>query len=466
MKRVIIALLLSTAAVVTSGLSAQAAAPSPQAQPQQTQQARTPINHLVVLFQENHTFDNYFGTFPGADGIPAGTCVPVEPNAPSQGCIKPFHIGDNDVRLSDLDHSASTFKRQLDGGKLDGFVSALNLRNQDGRLALGYYDQQDIPYYWALAKQYVLFDRFFSSASDGSLNNHFFAYTAAPFQPSKNGGTDEESETPHLPTDQLTIFDRLQAAGVSWKVYVQNYDPKLTYRTVQNYAGNRASQITWVPLLNIPRFIDDPALASHIVDIDQYDTDLANGTLPAVAFLAPSGASEHPPGNIKSGERFVQGLINALIRSSAWPNSAFLLTYDDWGGWYDHVAPPAVDANGYGFRVPAILVSPYARVGAIDHTQFDFTSILRFIEDNYGLAPLTARDASAKSIDSAFDFNQTPRAAAFTAPLGAAPSTVNNVRKRRSVYWTYGPVLLIAVVLFGVGAFTVRRRVHLERIDP
>jgi len=135
--------------------------------------------------------------------------------------------------------------------------------------------------------------------------------------------------------------------------------------------------------------------------------------LPAVSFLFPSGNSEHPPGSIPPGQRLVRGLVNSLMRSPVWDSSLFMWTYDDWGGWYDHVIPPHVDGQGYGFRAPALLVSPYAPKGKIDHTVLDFTSQLKFIEQNWDVAPLTARDASAASIGVALDFRQTPRPPVF-----------------------------------------------------
>jgi phospholipase C len=381
--------------------------------PAQAGAARTPIRHFITILQENHTYDNYFGTYARGDGLPPGVCVPVDPRRPANGCVKPFHIGDNDVLPRDLDHSSKTFRLQWNHGRDDGFVHALDLRNQDGRLALGYRDGRDLPYYWNLADQYTLYDRFFSSAGSGSFLNHIFWVTGTAA-----GGHDGIPQH-GFPNTLGTIFDRLEAKGVSWKFYVQNYEPRLTYRTLSLFPGNRDSQVIWVPLLDIPRYLDDPKLRSHIVDLDQYYLDLQRGTLPAVSYIAPSGPSEHPPSNLQSGQAFVRTLINALIESSAWKHSAFLLAYDDWGGWYDHVRPPRVDKYGYGFRVPAILVSPYARSGYIDHTQLDFTSILKFIESNWGLAPLGTRDAKAQSIESGFDFARGPRAPFFTSPQRA-----------------------------------------------
>lgn len=402
----------------------------------QPAQPKTPIQHLVVLMQENHTFDNYFGTYPGADGIPSGVRMPVDPKNPSAGYVEPWHLGN--TTITDLSHSSATWADQFNKGKMDGFVSALMQRNQDGRIAMGYYDDRDLPYYWNLADNYVLFDRFFSSATDGSFGNHMYWVAAIP--PVTDRGRALSEKLAGVPT----IFDRLQEAGVSWKFYVQNYDPSITYRNVGN-AGNRASQVVWVPLLNFDRFLDKPELFSHIVDLSQYYQDVRDGTLPAVAYIIPSGASEHPPQYPASGERFTKTLLQELMRSSAWSSSAFMVMYDDWGGWYDHVSPPQVDKYGLGARVPVILVSPYARKGFIDHTQLDFTSVLKFIEANWGLATLAERDARANNFLTAFDFAQAPRQAVF---LPAERPNQAAVKKdpSRVIYTAYGLGLLLAVL--------------------
>lgn len=409
-------------------------------------QNQTPIKHFVVMMQENHTFDNYFGTYPGADGFPADTKMPVDPKNPDAGYVEPWHIGNSTI--SDLSHNISTFEEQINNGKMDGFVSALNRRNQDGKVAMGYYDDRDIPYYWNIADSYVLFDRFFSSAKDGSFSNHMYWVAGVP--PVADRG-EELSE--HL-ADVPTIFDRLEESGVSWKFYVQNYDPSITYRNLGN-VGNRASQVVWVPLLNFDRFLDDPELSSHIVDLNQYYEDLRNGTLPAVAYIIPSGASEHPPQYPATGMRFVKNLIQELMRSEFWDSSAFMLVYDDWGGWYDHVPPPQVDEFGYGPRVPALLISPYARHGYIDSTELDFTSILKFIEYNWDIKPLAERDANANNFLSAFDFEQAPRKAEFlpitrgeTLSLKKAPTGV--------IYTAYGVALLLSSLAIGFAFYRQR----------
>jgi phospholipase C len=410
----------------------------------------TPLEHLVVLMQENHSFDNYFGTYPGADGIPPGTCMPVDPEFPDGECIEPFPITDSDVELEDPDHSTATHWLQYNEGGMDGFVHALNIRNQDGRLAMGYYDDRDLPYYWNLVDEYVLFDRFFSSAAGGSFINHMYwvAGTGVDRRPVERG-LDE----------YVTIFDRLQEAGVEWKFYVQNYEPGLTYRTVDEYPSDRAAQVVWVPILNFDRFLDDPELNGRIVDLDEYWLDLERGTLPAVAYIAPSGPSEHPPGSLMAGQRFVRSLIQGLMRSSAWETSALLVTYDDWGGWYDHVPPPVVDADGYGFRVPAFLVGGHARRGHIESTTLDYASILRFIEDNWALEPMADRDRDANSIAGAFDFSQPPRRPVFISDVRLTAEERAEPR-REVVYVAYavavGTALLVLFAAIAVGRTAAR----------
>ena len=409
--------------------------------------AKTPIQHLVVLMQENHTFDNYFGTYPGADGLPSGTKMPVDPTNPAAGYIVPWHIGT--TTITDLSHTAPTFLAQYDNGKWDGFVSAINGYNENGTIAMGYYDSSDIPYYWNLASNYVLFDHFFSSAKDGSAANHM--YWVAATDPTVKKGQQLSTLLNNVPT----IFDRLQAAGVSWKFYVENYNPQITYLNPSTQS-NRESQVVWVPLLNFPRFISNKDLSSHIVDLSQYFVDLQQGSLPAVAYIVPSGASEHPPQYPASGEREVKSLLQELMRSSSWNSSAFMLLYDDWGGWYDHVLPPQVDAQGYGARIPGLLVSPYAKKGYIDSTQLDFTSVLKFIETNWNVASLETRDANANNFLSAFDFSQAPRQAQLlTMTYGAAPAP--NKAPSILIFSSYGLALLLTILAIGFAVVRLRK---------
>ncbi len=408
----------------------------------------TPIEHVVVVIQSNHTFDNYFGTYPGVDGIPAGTCMPYDPHDPrNTDCVEPFHTGNQSTL--DLNHSASTFVRQYNDGEMDGFIYALNLRGQDGTRAMGYYDGRDLPYYWNLADEYVLFDRFFSAARGGSIWNRMYAIAGVP---GNRHNRIPEGGFGDIPT----IFDSLQEQGISWKFYVQNYDPEMTMRTRDDYS-ERVEQVQWVPLLNFDRFLDDPELSSRIVDFDEYYQDLENGTLPAVSYVVALGATEHPPANPIVGQRFMKRAIQALMRSDVWDSTAFIVLYDDWGGWYDHVPPPRVDEFGYGFRVPAFMVSAYARQGYIDSTELDSTSILRFIQDNWGLEPLAERDAQANSIAGAFDFDKPPREPVFISiERGAAPEL--SEPERAAIYAVYGFGLLFAGLLIALPTALQKRR--------
>jgi len=361
--------------------------------------ARTPIKHFVYLMQGDRTFDNYFSTYPGADGPPPGTCQPLVLAKPKNGCIKPFPLHGRNV--PPLAPGNTVLDYQYDGGKLDGFVAAYLRQGRDGTNAMGYYDRRDLPYYWAVADQFVLFDNFFASARHGIRTNRSFWVSAAP-QP---GGTDAVGADGY--GDQVTIFDRLQAAGVSWKFYVEGYNPKETFRS--RSASNPAAQTVRVPLLDYARFVDDPALRSHIVDLRQYYQDLADGTLPAVSYVASSGSSERSARSIGAGQELVRRMITQLMVSSAWSSSALMWSYDGSGGWFDHVPPPKVGAAVLGPRVPALLVSPYARRGAVEHTRLDATGALAFIEQNWGVPALTQRDAGAASIAAGLALDRPPR---------------------------------------------------------
>ncbi|MGI9658819.1 MAG: alkaline phosphatase family protein, partial [Gaiellaceae bacterium] len=430
-------------ATVTFALASMATA----AGPADATETTTPIKHFVVLMQENHTFDNYFGTYPGADGIPEGTCMPRNPNKPKSKCVEPFPIGGRAV--VDLEHRSLTHEAQFNGGAMDGFVWALRSAGEDAETTMGYYDDKDIPYYWNIADEFVLFDRFFSSASGGSIENHMYWLTGAPGRKANEPSAIPDEGWGDIPT----IFDRLEAAGISWKFYIQNYNPRITIATPE--VGDRGAQIVWVPLLAYPRYINNDKLFDKIVDLPEYFEDLANDTLPSVAFIVPSGASEHPPGSIQAGERFVRSLITGLMTSDSWESSAFMWTYDDWGGWYDHVKPPKVDKFGYGFRVPALMVSPYARRGHIDSTTLDFTSPLKFIQENWGVDSLHRRDREANNFLSAFDFTKPPREPIL---LGSDRGEEIAFQPKRHLIYTFYGLAIGIPFLIVTGAFVSRRR--------
>ena len=408
-------------------------------------QPATPIEHFVVLMQENHSFDNYFGTFPGADGIPRRTCMPLPRPATGARCVRPFRLAGR--AAPDLPHDVRTHRIQYAHGAMDGFVRGASADRQDAeRSVMGFYGGQDLPFHWNVARQYVLFDRFFAAAPGGSVANHLFWLTGTA---GGHGG--------HIPQkgfgDLPTIFDRLEERGISWKFYVEDYDARLTIAA--HGRADRSTQSVRVPLLNFPRYVRDRELFRHVVDLGEYYEDLERGTLPEVAYIAPAGGSEHPPGGVEPGQTLVRALVTALARAEAWRSSAFMWTYDEWGGWFDHVRPP----RGRGFRVPALLVSPYAREGFVDSTPLDHTSILRFIEDNWGLAPLGTRDRRARSLAGAFDFTHPPNEPRIiAAQLRPRPP---GDPSRWAIYLLYGTALMLGVGLIARVASRSRVRVPL-----
>lgn len=449
MPRSVLGIMLAAALLVVVAGPA-AGAPSDEPTPEDRLETLTPIKHFITLMQENHSFDNYFGTYPGADGFPPGLCEPIDLNRPEAGCVEPYPIGDD--AISDLAHSAETFEAQYNDGQMNGFVAAHGDRPADiAALAMGYYDDYNLPYYWNIADEYVLFDRFFTSSNGGSVRNHFYWVTGTP------GNYERDSLKPEGFDEIPTIFDRLQEAGISWKFYVQNYDPDINF--LADLDDGDHAQLVWVPLLNYRRFVTDPELSSRIVPLDEFYDDLENGTLPAVSYMVPSGSSEHPPGSIQAGERFIRAMLTSLMRSSYWDSSAFMWTYDDWGGWYDHVKPPQVDAYGYGFRAPTLMVSPYARRGHIDTTELDFTSMLAFVEQNWGLDPLAERDRNANTFFDAFDFESEPRPPVFL-DRRREPEVIDRANAS-VVYAAYGSSVGIAIGCIALAAATslwTRRR--------
>ncbi len=410
-------------------------------------QPEMPIENVIVVMQEDRTFDHYFGTYPGVNGWPDGYRIPFDPQDPTAGFVEPHKL--SETRTISLPHSAAAMAGAYNDGRMDGFVkSARAFGGGDGSLTLGYYDGNDIPFYWYLADEYVLADAWFSSVMGPSFPNHMFLYAGT------TRGPDGEpyGSVPAEGLDVETIFDRLQDAGVSWKVYVQGYDPTANFRDSEARLGltDKGAQLTWVPLVGIPRFVDDPNLSSKIVDIREYYTDAKKGELPAVSFVTPSGLSEHPPGDLVLGHYFATDLIEALMLSPQWDTSAFILTWDEWGGWADHVAPPQVDEDGYGMRVPALIVSPYAKRGYVDSTIYDHTSPLALIERLWNIDPLTDRDAAANDLLNAFDFSQEPRVPelppiVYRPPTAPPPS--EDAGPVQTVYATvFGGIALLAVV--------------------
>jgi phospholipase C len=438
------------AAVISAGLLALALAAAPSAAARATgSQATTPIRHFIFLMQGGRTFDDYFGTYPGADGLPAGTCQLRVAGRPAQGCVRPFLLGGRPP--APLGATRTVIASQYDSGKMDGFVAAYQRQGRDGAAAMGHYDARALSFYWKAAGSYVLLDHFFSSAPYGIRDNRSFWVSARP-APGASG---------RIPAGgyghQLTIFDRLQAAHVSWKFYVQGYDRAKTYQSAS--AVSAETQTARVPLVDFSRFTRDPVLASHIVGLDQYYRDLAAGTLPAVAYVASSASDdERSAQSIPAGQGLVSEMTTQLMQSRYWASSALMWSYDGSGGWFDSVRPPRAGAATLGFRVPALLISAYARRGQVNHTVLDYTSALRFIEQNWRLAPMTSRDARANSLASAFNFAAGPRparllrtrAAQQSVAVPAVPATAP--AEVTVIYLLYGGAAAAGLLLLAVAA--------------
>ena len=380
---------------------------------------------MILVMQENHSFDNYFGKYPGADGIPLDVCMPVDPAAGQKGaCVQPFHLDQN--ATENLAHNATVFRRQYRGGRMTGFVAAHREVGRNGSLAMGYYDGQGPAVLLEPGRRLRACSTAFSAQQPA----------AASGTTCSGSGRRPGTTRTRIPAsgwgDMPTIFDRLEAT----RDLVEVLRPELRSGGDVPQPGGPDAQVARVPLLAYARYLDDPKLAAHIVDLDEYYQDLRKGTLAGRGLHCARSSERASAEQHSVGQWLVRSLVTELMRSTAWSSSAFMLTYSNWGGWYDHVAPPLSVTIGYGFRVPALLVSPYARQGHIESSQLDFTSILRFIEDNYGLSPLTERDRGGQ-----FDCARVRLLPAATCPrlVSSERGDLPNVQPRRSgVYAAYG----------------------------
>ena len=371
------------------------AKPAPQAPP-----GIDKIRHVIWISQENRTFDSYFGTYPNADGLPAGTCLPVRPG--SKRCIKPFHQKLQSLPC-DMSHEWPVAHAAYDNGRMNGFVWAEGTPN-----TMGYYDQKDIPNYWAYAQHFTLDDHFFSSLNGPSLPNHVYMVAAQSGGLIVNVNTIKALKKTMDDPDGFSfasIVTRFKNADISWKYYVDTSGIKNPEKKKE-----QPKRFTlWNPLPGFKKIRDNPKLMAHLVGQSQFYHDLQAGTLPSVSYLIPTYLdSEHPVATPQRGMWYVTQLINAVMQSQYWKDSVIFVTWDDYGGFYDHVEPPQLDAFGLGPRVPALVISPYARPDYIDRNVYEFSSILKFIELRWHLTHLTARDDRARPMLAGFDFDQQP----------------------------------------------------------
>ncbi len=375
------------------------------------------IRHIVIVVQENRSFDSYFGTFPGADGIPMRDGVPAAciPNPRDRNCVRPYH--DPQDRNHGGPHNARAAVADVADGRMDGFIAEAeharracrdpNAPNCAGSTdVMGYHDGRELANYWRYARDFVLQDRLFEPNASWSLPQHLFLVSEWSARCERLGEPMtcvNQLQSPDFPNDfdprnsahhgpgrpdyawtDLTYL--LHAHNVNWAYYVMDGTEPDCATNLDDCAAvpqNAHTPGIWNVLPYFDTVKRDGELG-NVRDLRDFYTAVQSGTLPSVVWIAPSAAySEHPPALVSRGQAYVTGLINAIMRGPDWDSTAIFLTWDDWGGFYDHVVPPRVDENGYGLRVPGIVIGPYARRGFIDHQLLSHDAYVKFIEDDF-----------------------------------------------------------------------------------
>lgn len=362
------------------------------------------IQNVVFIIKENRTFDNYFGTFPGADGATTGTI--------STGDVIPLgHTPDRTPR--DISHSWNSALTAIDGGAMDQFDLIPGGNVNGDYLAYTQLTESDIPNYFALARYFTLADAMFSSLTGPSFPNHLYTVGAQsagainnPNQAGVWGCDSDDTTTVQVMDDSgnitrqfpcfdfATLVDSLENAGLTWKYYAPS-------RGQSGYIWSALDAINHI------RFSD---LWQNVVPPSQFIADAGNGQLPNVSWVIVGNGSEHPPGSSCVGENTTVRQLDAVMQGPQWGSAAIFITWDDFGGFYDHVPPPRVDNFGFGPRVPLLIVSPYAKPGNISHTVYEFSSLLTFVETRWNLGALTDRDFNANDLFDSFNFQQDPLA--------------------------------------------------------
>jgi phospholipase C len=424
------------------------------------------INHLVFIVMENRSFDHYFGTYPGADGIPMANGKPTvcQPTATGR-CATPYHDMNYIDQGGPHGHKASV--TSFDDGKMDGFITALDTYGNGCRLhpstppcpqakngphgqpdIMGYKTRRELPNYWNYADHYTLFDHMFAPVDSWTLPSHLYLISGwSAWCPNLKDAMSCRSELVFHPA---SAFDN-QWEGATWRADMADQYPRpyiwapvtwLLYKEgvswgyfvgagscVKPPCGGLNGPKTADVQNPLPGFLATEATGqfANIRPNDDFLAMAKQGNLPSVSWIVPvKDAGDHPPDDISKGQAYVTKLINSVMQGprDQWLHTAIFVTWDDWGGFYDHVAPPRVDENGYGFRVPAFMVSPWAREGYIDHSTLSFDAFLKIVEDRFlggeRLDPLTdgwpdnrptirenAKQLSA--LDAAFDFRGQPR---------------------------------------------------------
>jgi phospholipase C len=393
-----------------------------------------PIENIVVVMMENHSFDSYLGhlnQYANRSDIESADAGASNPAA--DGGAVPWVHGAHPCTL-DTDHEWLGTHQEIDNGKMDGFVTTNQGWQQsaaganadaglwNGARAMWWYDQTDLPFYYQLANTFAVADHYHCSVPGPTWPNRMFLISGTSFGRTTNAFPDLTAYP--WPTNDASILDELEKRHVTWLAY-SNGPPGagVVYGTEGATRWGR----------------------TILYNFSQFQQDAASGNLPQVAFVDPdlssetnggAGTDEHPPGDIQSGELFVSQVVQAVTTGPQWPHMALFLTHDENGGFYDHVPPPAAcppddtppttDAGAfggfdeYGIRVLMIAVSPYSRAGYVDHTLYDHTSVMRFIEAKFKIPALSARDANALPLDGLFDFTDPPTF--LTPPTLTAPT--------------------------------------------
>jgi len=377
-----------------------------------------PIKHVVIIVQENRSFDNLFAGYPGADAPMTGTM--------SNG--KQVALGPISMRTTDIDHSYGSSVQDYDGGKMDGFDQNSTNHGPAGKLAYSYVLRGITAPYWSMAQQYALADRMFQTEHGPSWTSHIniIAGTTSlsptrslvdfpsnyPFDCDAVQGTQSTYLThdfhyagngPYPCFTQFhTMADTLDAAGISWRYYAESV-------TGPNGIGGY-----WSPFAAVKSVRYGPDWAKVVSPPPKVLTDVAAGRLADVTWVTPEWEySDHAGGSSSEGPSWVSAIVNEIGTSQYWDSTAIFVVWDDWGGWYDDAVPPQLDYKGLGLRVPCLIISPYARAGYVSHTQYEFASILVFIEQTFNLPQLGSAadgytDARATSIIDSFNFSQPP----------------------------------------------------------
>lgn len=375
------------------------------------------LQHVLILVQENRSFDDFFATFPGADGATSGL-----DHSGGTLPLKKSDLADS----QDLCHSHSCYLTDYDQTKMDGWDISAYFVGDSGLEPYQYVDPKQIQPYWTMAKRWVLADHLFQTQGSSSFTAHqdliagdtavdqnyhvIDVPSAGPWGCDAPGGTftalidKRGAYTPYKSSGPFPCFtyrtlrDLLDNAGVSWKYYVQALDDR------------DGSGKIWDAFEAIKAVRFGPEWRTNISSPNtNLFKDIKNGTLPAVSWVIPDGIdSDHPGHSSDTGPSWVAQVVNAVGRSQYWKSSAVIVVWDDWGGLYDHVPPPQLGFGGLGFRVPALFISPYARQGYVSHAQYEFGSILKFVEDNWNLGRIGTTDVRANSIGDSFNFTQPP----------------------------------------------------------